>query len=399
MIPLTFPAFNVYGVLLLFLSLQGLVFCYLLLKRFYKQKHNADLYLALILLITCYHQTAYTIGFMDWYDTYPNTKINYYLINLSMVLAPLIYFYLKSVTSASFKITKKHLWHFLPWTVYAVIKLIILVYDAMQPGFDDVQNGYLVVNFEWKILNPLLFLLTVIQMLVYLSFSFQSLYLFKAKVNHFFSSTHRLEFNWLRNFLIVYSFLYLFNSVQQVINELIIDLSWTQEWWYFLLSGIAIIYVGIRGYYTDVSGLITVEFDDFSEDAVTNKDLEKEESDPVPPAILDKKKELENYIALNRPYLNPELNLISFAKELRYSREELSEVINKGFEIKFNDFINGYRVRAIQQMILEGSHDKLSLLGMAYECGFNSKATFNRAFKKEIGLSPTEYLNSLKSNQ
>ena len=77
------------------------------------------------------------------------------------------------------------------------------------------------------------------------------------------------------------------------------------------------------------------------------------------------------------------------------SRSQLSEVINEGFGKNFNDFVNSYRVEAVKQMLQDGKQKQLSLLGIAYDCGFNSKATFNRVFKKIAQTSPTEFVNSL----
>ncbi|MEX0291269.1 MAG: helix-turn-helix domain-containing protein, partial [Flavobacteriaceae bacterium] len=64
----------------------------------------------------------------------------------------------------------------------------------------------------------------------------------------------------------------------------------------------------------------------------------------------------------------------------------------------FNDFVNEYRVQAVKDMLHSGKQQKLSLLGIAHECGFNSKATFNRAFRKLSGTSPSEFLKSRTSN-
>jgi len=98
---------------------------------------------------------------------------------------------------------------------------------------------------------------------------------------------------------------------------------------------------------------------------------------------------------IDKAYLNPELNLSDLAKQAHMSRAQLSEVINSGFNKNFNDFVNNYRVQAFKSSLKEGKHKQLSLLGVAYESGFNSKATFNRVFKKLTSYSPTQYLNSL----
>lgn len=387
---LVFPVFNLYGSSLLILSVQGLIFSFLLLRRYLKQKNSSDLLLGSILLLTCYHQTAYTIGFMDWYDTYRTTKINYYLADLSLLLAPLLFFYIKSTIQPNFNLRDINKWHFAPALIYVILKAIILIYDSQQEGFDEVQNGPLVVQFEWKYLNPLLFLFRTIQMLLYLAFSFQLLFTFREKIKHYFANTYRLELNWLQNFLFAYSFLYLFYGIQTVINETIVDLSWKQEWWYFLLSGIAIIYVGIKGYFTEVSELKSVDFGSF-ELPTRNKLSPKTDSSQ----FVKKKDLVSDYIETHKPYLNPELTLISLSEKLEMSREELSDLINQGFESRFNDFINSFRVMEIKRLIAEGKHKNLSLLGLAFEAGFNSKATFNRAFKKLENKSPSQYLESI----
>ncbi|KZS38940.1 AraC family transcriptional regulator [Aquimarina aggregata] len=394
---LMFPDFNIYSTPLLLLSIQGVAFTFFLLNRYYRKRNVSDLFLALILFLTCYHQTTYTIGFLGWYDTFKNTKINYYLINLLLALAPLIYFYFVSITNPKKVFGKKHLLHFTPIILLIVIKTIILVYDANLPGFNAAQNGYLVVNFQWKFLDPIVGLLSMFQMLIYLVLSFQLLYNYKEKINHFFSNTYKIELNWLYNFLIAYTILYVYNSVQTVVNSTIVDLSWIQEWWYYLLSGLVIIYVGIKGYYTDLTQLMGVEIGSFLKEEnklEVKKDNIVQTNIELSNKLKTRKEFIEEYFATHKPFLEPDLTLIGLSKKIAISREELSETINKGFNLKFNDFINAYRVEEFKTKLAQGHHKQLSLLGIAYECGFNSKATFNRAFKKMTNKSPSEYLKT-----
>ncbi|MEO9483869.1 MAG: AraC family transcriptional regulator [Ekhidna sp.] len=389
---LVFPVFNIYGSSLLLLSIQGLIFSFLLLKRYHKQRNASDLLLGLILLITCYHQTTYTIGFMEWYDTYRTTKVNYYLIDFSLALAPLLFFYIKSTIKPDFRLSEIRLWHFIPAIIYFLIKVFILISDLQSTGFNEVQNGPMVINFEWKYVNPFLFLFRTIQMLLYLAFSFQIFFDFREKIKHYFANTYKLELNWLQNFLAAYSFLYLFYSIQTVVNELIVDLSWIQEWLFYLSSGIAIIYVGIKGYFTKVTELSSIDFASFAVPANKEHTLIKRISEDK---LSARQADISSYFAEHKPFLDPELTLISLSEKLDMSREELSDVINQGFESRFNDFINSYRIQETKRLIAEGKHKNLSLLGLAFEAGFNSKATFNRAFKKSENQSPSEYLNQL----
>ncbi len=398
----SFPNFNLYSTPLLILVLQGLIFSGLLFIRYYQKQNISDFLLGIIVLITCYHRTTYTIGFMGWYDTFQNTKINYYLVNLSLFMAPLLYFYVKSVTTSSFKFTKKGYYHFIPGVLYFLFKMIVLIYDSSLPGFHDTQNGYLVINLQWKYVEPILTIFTVCQMLLYLAFTFQLYFLYRNNIQHFFSNTYKLELNWIRNFLFIYSFLFIYEIMQIVINLSITELSWKQKWWEQFFSAIAIIYIGIKGYFTNTIRLTNLNYtnsnaifhDYISKPEITS--LQKETKNKVPSNNLkNKKQELESFMENKKPYLDPDLNLVELSKKLNISRASLSEIINDGFGLNFNDFINQYRVNAVKKMLVDGKHQQLSLLGIAYECGFNSKATFNRVFKKLTRTSPTEHLKNI----
>ena len=102
---------------------------------------------------------------------------------------------------------------------------------------------------------------------------------------------------------------------------------------------------------------------------------------------------------VNRFYLDAELNLNSLAKELGLSIHELSRTINTGLRKNFNDFVNEFRIQDITRKMMDPAYDRITLLGIAYDCGFNSKTTFNRAFKQILGKSPAEYKGQLKKER
>jgi len=137
----TFPNFNQWSSPLLFLSLQGVFFAVLLFYRYYKKRQLEDLFLGALLTILCYHRITYIVGFMDWYDTFRNTKINYWLIAFEFSVGPLLYLYVKSITTSGFKLIHAHWYHFIPQILYFVYRVFLFAYDASQPGFEDTQNG------------------------------------------------------------------------------------------------------------------------------------------------------------------------------------------------------------------------------------------------------------------
>jgi AraC-like DNA-binding protein len=93
-----------------------------------------------------------------------------------------------------------------------------------------------------------------------------------------------------------------------------------------------------------------------------------------------------------------DLTLFDMAKILEVQSKTVSNTINKGLEMNFNDFINSYRVAEVIVKMQASETDTKTILGIAYDCGFNSKSTFNRAFKKHAKLTPKEFLskNGLK---
>ncbi|WP_239540791.1 helix-turn-helix domain-containing protein [Spongiivirga citrea] len=330
---------------------------------------------------------------MDWYDTFRNTKINYWLAPLQLIFAPCLYFYVRSVTNASFKLTKKHIWHFIPGIVFLIYRYGVFIYDAQQPGFADTQNGVLFEGFHFKYINPIYFVVSNFQLLLYFAFSFQLYFTYRKQIQHYFSNTYKLELNWLRNFLVVYAFLFLYGVTQDLIDSSIFNLTWTQEWWYHFVSAIVIIYVGIKGYFTKTEILAKLDMKEVN--VGTSKISFESVAAPIPVEVEQDKKQLIKFMDENKPFLNPEINLIELASKLDMNRAQLSETINLGFGKNFNDFINEYRVNAVKKMLQEGKQQQLSLLGIALECGFNSKATFNRVFKKLTNTSPTEFVKSL----
>lgn len=386
-----FPDYNRWSLPLLILVVQGLIFAILLLSKYKRKGNISDLFLGLILLLTCYSQTCYTVGFMGWYNEFRTTKINYFLINTAVALAPLIYLYIKSITTSNFKFKKSYWWHFSLAFLLIIYRFGIYTYDALQPGFSDTQNGFLKIELDETYVQSIMSYIETSVMLIYLAFTIQLFYNYRKKIKQYFSNTYKLELNWILSFLILFSILFLYGTIQDIIGSRFIDLGYQQRWWLNLLSAIVTLYVGIKGYFTDTTKLNKLDFTfspktiaiPESEHKIEEKSFSEDEIEQIKALMED-----------DKVYLNPELNLSDLAKIANMSRGQLSEIVNSGFGKNFNDFVNQYRVEAFKEMLQNDKHKQLSLLGIAQECGFNSKATFNRVFKKLTNYSPTEYLKT-----
>lgn len=388
-----FPDFNRHSLPLLILVIQGLVFVVLLLTRYFKKRNQSDLFLGLILLLTCYTQICYTVGFMGWYNEYRTTKINYFLINIAYALAPLIYLYVKSITQSDFNFKKVYWWYFLPAIGMIVYRLSIFSYDALQPGFDETQNGVLKIELDEAYVQTISGFIETPFMLLFLAFTFQLFYNYRKKITQYFSNTYKLELNWILSFLIIFSILFLYGTIQDIVGSFFTDLNYEERWWLNLFMASATLYVGIKGYFTDTTKLNKLDFS-FSPKTIAIPEVDEQES--APKVSKEDLAKIKHLMEVDKAYLDSELNLSDLAKLASMSRAQLSEVINSGFNKNFNDFVNEYRVEAFKTMLKNQKHLQLSLLGIAQECGFNSKATFNRVFKKLTQHSPTEYLKSNK---
>ncbi len=113
-----------------------------------------------------------------------------------------------------------------------------------------------------------------------------------------------------------------------------------------------------------------------------------------------KKKEIEelliNYLKENKPYLNPDLKLSDLAQHVDCPAHYISQVLNQNLKQSFSEFINSYRVEAVKKCMNDPAYNKYTLLAIGQECGFNSKTSLYRAFKKSTGKSPQEYLALLR---
>ena len=97
-------------------------------------------------------------------------------------------------------------------------------------------------------------------------------------------------------------------------------------------------------------------------------------------------------------FLNPDLNLSIFSEKVALHPNKVSAIINSALDYSFRDFVNLYRVNLFKEHAKTYDLKSKTLLGLAHDCGFNSKASFNRAFKKFNDCTPIEYVETLNQN-
>jgi YesN/AraC family two-component response regulator len=109
------------------------------------------------------------------------------------------------------------------------------------------------------------------------------------------------------------------------------------------------------------------------------------------------KNSLKKLLETEKRYLDPELKITDLCKELNTNRTYLSNLINNEFQLNFNDLINKYRVKHSTSLIKNGLGDNFSLEDISSASGFGSLSSFNRAFKKNTGMTVSRYKTKNKN--
>jgi AraC-like DNA-binding protein len=175
---------------------------------------------------------------------------------------------------------------------------------------------------------------------------------------------------------IIFSFSsFLFSKYHTKINIHDIDL---------IAISIAIFVLGYFGFLrTDI--FISVDLSDELKPAEKN-----EKKKIIVPDVEKQINELKAYMENKKPYLQSKLTIKQLADMLSIQSYQLSVILNDHLKKNFFDFINEYRIEEVKNEIKYNKN--YTLLGIAYDCGFNSKSSFNRIFKNYTGLTPSEYL-------
>lgn len=125
---------------------------------------------------------------------------------------------------------------------------------------------------------------------------------------------------------------------------------------------------------------------------VVVKEEKNNVQDKTYPGILSQR--LLTFMEIDRPYLDEELSLQKLSLLMDVSTHQLSQTINQGLHTNFYKFVNAYRIEEVRKKLKDPEFEKYSILGIAFESGFNSKSTFNKIFKEETGMTPSEFKKS-----
>lgn len=117
-----------------------------------------------------------------------------------------------------------------------------------------------------------------------------------------------------------------------------------------------------------------------------------------PALSIEMKGKLLDIMQRDKPYLNHELRLDDISRLMNLSRNHTSQIINEHFNLSFFDFVNRYRIKDAKNLVMNNEKNGLTTTQIAYDVGFNNRASFYKAFKKFTELNPTDYLKHMKAS-
>jgi AraC-like DNA-binding protein len=342
----------------------------------------ANKMLALYLLAYALDISNFIFG--PFYHEHPN--FNMLRANIAFFTAPFLYVYVKSVVYSDFKLRPNHLLHCLPF----VIACLVLVPNFFSVGAEGKQNYY--DNFNTLPENIFILCFIYIQVSIYIMAIFRVLNRQRKVIAENYSDEHYLIIRWLTQFLSLFSLAFIFalvrtlytfsayKNIEAIVTLLMIfSLFLNICWILWQALNHPQLFVGVNSKIEVLSGTPNIE------DSSNNQ---KDNTGTTNDDLIAK---LESYMALNKPFLDPSLSIDSLAKKIEVSSNDLSMLINRKIGQHFFDFVNTHRINFAADMLIDKKNQKKTVMEILYDAGFNSKSSFNTAFKKHKNVTPSQY--------
>ena len=355
-------------------ALQAIVLSVLLVLK--RPREQSNFFLAL--LVFFFALMALNIALVNVLAARGLFQIfRYFQLELLYGIGPALYFYTRSISDPEFKFSKKDFIHFVP----VVLEFIFYRTAFYRLGADGLYQTpphpytKIYLGEQW---------LGILSITVYTLVSLRLLYRYQVWLKQHYSNLEKKSLDWLKIPVIVYSAFWIGWNLLTEIDRFVFDRALRETYFLPAFVGLAAVtnWIGFKGYLRSQPGVAG-----YSKNAPKGetREFDRELSEKIT-ALMEQ----------GQPYLNPDLDLSGLSALLEANPKQVSHTINRSFSKNFYEFVNQYRVEAFKKRMQQPGSGKMTLLGHALECGFNSKSTFNDVFKKATGKTPSAYVRTLK---
>jgi AraC-like DNA-binding protein len=307
---------------------------------------------------------------------------------------PFLFVYTNSLADKNFKINLKNLWHF---------GFILIYILSFIPLFLMGKEKHLELVYEKQGLayQAFLPLITVLFCQVYFLIR-TTIILIKHQHNikHEFSYEKQVDLAWIKRIVLGFAVLIVLSFIAYaMVSANIISIS-TMDYSIIVVNMILYFYIAYSGY--QQQDIFQPEKSDIQKSIINkNKPVSRKKTESITQEksgvssgqdpIFD---DLLELMEEGKLYLKPELTIGELANQLNIPAHYLSKLINENLHKNFFEFVNEFRVQEFKRLVANPQHKHISILGLAMDSGFNSKASFNRIFKNSTGLTPSEFRES-----
>ncbi|OJF75856.1 MAG: hypothetical protein BKP49_10380 [Treponema sp. CETP13] len=328
--------------------------------------------------------------------------MNFESHNIAFLYGPFLYLYVKNILNEPIKGFKKVGIHFIPFVIFYISEFFLKAHVNFS---EDVLGQPPVNGISMGGENPIVYIHSAfgaVSVLVYGIVIYKRIVKYRKTVDQFFSSHENdVTLSWLKKLALGYivlfglSFAALFiltpsvltlplAVAQRVPPQLITNIPLSLFILYFSLNS-----AGQKIIVTDSSAEKTTSDTSssgkYKKSIITDEEMEK----------LTQK--LQKFMESSKIYLDSDLTLEKLAKETGITRHILSQVLNEGLHVAFYTFINRLRIAEFEELVRAKKYQSLSIMGLAFECGFRSSSSFYSALKKEKGKTPKQLIKDIEA--
>jgi AraC-like DNA-binding protein len=353
--------------ILLFGIIQALFFALLF---FTKREALADKIIGLWLLILALH-----VFLVMLQNLHHSILISMISVSITLIHGPFLFAYVYALIHGNDFFNPLQFFHVLPFIVALGMILVPGATPARVIGMAGACSG-----------------------LTYGVLSILQLQRHRHQIRNSFSFTEQINLSWLTRLVIGILIIWTGAAVLVVLTKVLAyHFSLT---WFFTIVPVFIFYLGFYGIRQKTIFIDSNRNTPDSDSLANSKEPEPKatgyyksglQPDKMP-QVFD---QLQETIQTRKLHLNATLSLADLSKEARVPAHYITQTLNEFAESSFYDFINNQRILEFKNRLNDPRYDHYTLLGIAFDCGFNSKSTFNRIFKQHTNMSPLEFKKSL----
>ena len=357
-------------------AIQALFLAIVLLSK--QPLNRPDKWLIGWMAFLALHLLGVYLGASGFYKEHPS--LIGYDTAFMLVQGPMLLLYIRLSIKPDAVIKFHWILHFLPFVILSVAMVNLLQGPEVADRYDYIAS---IFNEQKHPLIQLLGFFLHFHLVVYLFASLLVLRKVKRRMVDEFSYSEGVDLKWLQTIVFGLSIVSVIILLGLLMSDLLSFVSHTIKA-YTIYAAFALIpfYLLFQAIRQGIVYPVIVHTD--SATKYTASSLDREGS-------AQWARQLSQHMTTKKPYLNGKLTLSDLSEQLQLHPKLLSQVINENFGLNFFNFVNKFRVEEVKERITSGKYNHLTFLGVALDCGFNSKSSFNSIFKKLTGQTPQEF--------